>query len=497
MDPMCKHVHHNVKSFEYQVRGPIVQSAYHLAEQLRKSPEKYKFKKVHMCNIGNPQSCGQKPITFMRQMLSACLHPPLLEAAVFPADVCRRAREILVNNKGFGGYSQSQGFLCVRKTVASFLGRRDGFPSDSDNIFLCNGASEGIKHVMNMLIRDESDGIMVPIPQYPLYSAAIQLNGGTKVGYFLDEENGWSVNVEEMQRAYDEATARGVSTRAIVVINPGNPTGQVLDAKNIAKIIDFAHNKNLFLIADEVYQHNVYDPSLSFVSFRKILLSKKVDQPLLSFDSASKGLFGECGVRAGYVELLNCSSEFRDLYLKMASISLCSNIIGQIALTVMCDPPSESDESFTLFKQETTAIFESLSRRAELVSRELSQIKGVTCNSVKGAMYAFPALTLSPAIAEEARKRKCSPDEFYCLQLLEEEGICVVPGTGFCQKNGTFHMRITILPQEDEFGEILTRFKNFHLRFSERYEMKNGTQDNKVNGIQEKDVQINGSEKAV
>ena len=145
--------------------------------------------------------------------------------------------------------------------------------SDPETIFLTNGASEGAKHIIEMLIAAPSDGIMIPIPQYPLYSAAIRKCGGVQVDYYPDEESGWTLDRAMLEESLDEAAGEGVTVKAIVVINPGNPTGAILDAESIGEVIDFAEEHGLAIIADEVYQDNLY--GAEFVSFAKVLGSAK------------------------------------------------------------------------------------------------------------------------------------------------------------------------------------------------------------------------------
>jgi aspartate/methionine/tyrosine aminotransferase len=138
---------------------------------------------------------------------------------------------------------------------------------------------------------------MIPIPQYPIYSASLDLYGGHKVGYFLNEENNWDLNMEELERSLKEATENGIEVRGLVLINPGNPTGQVLSESAVQDIVKFCSKHNLVLLADEVYQENIYDEELTFTSCKKAAnecgLTDKIE--MASFHSTSKGLYGECG----------------------------------------------------------------------------------------------------------------------------------------------------------------------------------------------------------
>ena len=155
-----------------------------------------------------------------------------------------------------GAYtSNSKGNTIVRKTVANYIESRDGpaVKADWNNIYLTNGASEGVRQAFKLLIRDQKDGIMVPIPQYPLYSALLTLDGGTMVKYFLDEDKNWGINPEEIVMRVKNAKDLGINLRGMVVINPGNPTGNVLRRKDIEEIIKICYENEIVLIADEVY----------------------------------------------------------------------------------------------------------------------------------------------------------------------------------------------------------------------------------------------------
>lgn len=153
-----------------------------------------------------------------------------------------------------GAYNVSaKGFLICRKKIAEFISRRDGVFADEKHIYMTNGASEGCKLGLRLAIRDENDGVLLPIPQYPLYSATMSLWKGTVLPYHLDEENKWGLKVEDLEKQVHVAQKQGVNTRAIVVINPGNPTGAVLSEQNIEDIILFCHKHGIMILADEVY----------------------------------------------------------------------------------------------------------------------------------------------------------------------------------------------------------------------------------------------------
>ena len=444
-----------VRDTQYAVRGPIVTRAEELARQGRH---------IVYCNIGNPQSLGQRPISWVRQVLALVEYPPLLDllpAGALPADAIEAARRVLrESGHGVGAYTESKGFLFVRQAVADFVRARDAIATDPEAIYLTDGASKAVQSVLRLLISDERDAILIPLPQYPLYSATITLYGGAQAPYTLDESAGWGISRDLLERAHAEAVGRGLRVRGIVVINPGNPTGGVLDAKQVEMVLAFARDHRLAVLADEVYQDNVYAPGARFVSFASVLERRELrDVSLFSFHSTSKGYLGECGHRGGYVECRNVPAPVLDELTKLQSVSLCANSVGQIVTYLLVRPPRPGDPSFATWDAERRNVLETLARKAALVARGLDSVEGISCAPVAGAMYAFPRITLPPGVGDEA----------YCLALLEETGICVVPGSGFGQAPGTSHFRTTILPPLEEIEGVVRRLADFHREFTRRH----------------------------
>lgn len=449
MSVRLENIGRGVRETQYAVRGPIVARAQELEQQGRE---------IIWCNIGNPQSLGQRPLTWVRQALALAEYPALAEQAVFPADVVEVAREIQRGTRhGLGVYTESKGFRFVRDAVAAFIQARDGIPADPEAIYLTDGASKAAQAVLNLLISGPQDGVLIPIPQYPLYSATITLYGGSQVPYLLDEANDWRLTREELDRAMAEARLRGVTPRAIVVINPGNPTGAVLGQAEVEMVLDFARANDLAVLADEVYQENVYRPGDRFVSFAGVLEAKGLRQvSLFSFHSTSKGLLGECGHRGGYVECRNLAPDVMHLVVKLQSVSLCANTAGQIVTYLMVRPPAPGGPSHARWLAERREILGSLAKRARLLEEGLNAVPGIHCNAVAGAMYAFPRITLPPGVT----------DEQYCMALLEQTGICVVPGSGFGQAPGTWHFRTTILPPVEQIERVVLRLGDFHREYT-------------------------------
>jgi aspartate/methionine/tyrosine aminotransferase len=460
----------SLRRMQYAVRGEVVMKADQLAAQ---------GKKIIYTNVGNPHAVGQKPITFYRQVLALCDlpavngvdHPsaPLL----FSADVLERAREMreIVGPSGTGAYTNSQGLVGIRQHVAAYIQDRDGHPAFEGDIFLTDGASSAIEMVLNALIAHDTDAIMTPIPQYPIYSALITRLGGRKIGYELDESRGWGISRDELEKRLAEARDRGLLVKGLAMINPGNPTGQVMQREDIETICTFCVDNGIVLLADEVYQRNVYAPDREFISAKKVAMETPGCEhlELVSFHSTSKGLIGECGRRGGYMELHGIDPYVQSQIYKLASSGLCSGVAGQIVTSLMVNGPKEGGESYDKFVEEERTIFESLARRAKTIVEGLNKIDGIDCEKAEGAMYAFPRLTLPKKAVEYAEAHDTTPDSLYALSLLEETGICVVPASGFGQKDGRIGFRTTFLPPEDELNYAVEEFGRHHKLFCEKY----------------------------
>jgi alanine transaminase len=399
----------NIKNFEYAVRGSIAIRAMQIEREMEKG-FKYPFEKIVHLNIGNPQNLGQKPITFNREVLASCLHDdPEKNKLIFSPEAVERANYYLshIEHRAVGAYTDSPGIRVIMREVRDFIQNRDNVEVDEDNIYLTNGASEGIGQILRLLIQEENDGIMIPTPQYPIYSALVTRFGGKQIKYYLDESRGWGLNYDELERSYSESLDAGANPKAIVIINPGNPTGQVLKEEDLARVLQFAHDKQLFVIADEVYQKNIYVDK-EFVSTRRALHNLGApynrDIELASFHSLSKGLLGECGLRGGYMELLNLDDFAKQMLYKGKAVNLCSNTIGQIGVGLMVNPPTAktvSKECFDQYRKEEDAIFKGLQGRAKMLSQKLNEMEGVSCNDVEGAMYAFPKIQLPSKYLDE------------------------------------------------------------------------------------------------
>lgn len=437
-------------------------------------------KEVIFTNIGNPQALGQRPLTFIRQVLSLVLNPALLESRAirdeYPNDAINRAKEYLkmLSGGSAGAYTDAKGVPGIRVDVAAFIEARDGFAVDPDDIFITDGASSIVRAFMRCAIRSKGDGVLVPLPQYPLYSASIAMCGGTLVSYALDESAGWSLDINGVRKALQEARSKGVDVRAMVVINPGNPTGQSLSITQQEEVLAFCSAEGIILIADEVYQENIFNPDKPFTSFHKVYKSGPCTHlEMMSLHSASKGSIGECGLRGGYGHLLNVNPFLKAELYKYLAVSLSPNVVGNLLVGLMVRPPPSAGASYTKFKQERKAIIESMARRARAIAVAFNECEGITCQPTDGAMYSYPSLSLPVNAIVAAQAVGLQPDVFYCLELLKSTGISTVPGSGFGQIPGTFHLRTTILPPEEQLKIVIERFKSFHTNFMERYRKKN------------------------
>lgn len=477
-----KSLNKNIVDAEYAIRGPIPTRAEELEFQLNTSDENKElpFSNVVYANIGNPQQLDQKPLTFSRQVISILQYPELLNqrdvltsSGLYKNDAFDRANKLLSQiGKSVGAYSGTQGIYGIRETVSRFISKRDGFPSNPDDIFLTDGASKAAAYLLSILCQDKSTGILIPIPQYPLYTASITMYNATMLPYYLDEETNWSTNAEEIEKTVIESIAKGVIPRVIVVINPGNPTGAVLSFNTIAKIFKIAAKYGIVVIADEVYQNNIYYEDVEFHSMKKVLRTLQRDEngyenvQLASLHSTSKGVFGECGQRGGYMEITGFDDDVRQVITKLASISICSVITGQALVDLMVDPPQIGDESYELDKNERDTIHNNMKERGFLLYNTFSKLEGIQCQRPQGAMYLFPTLLLPQKALDEASRLNLLPDEFYCLRLLEATGICTVPGSGFGQVKGTWHVRTTFLAPGTQW---IKNWETFHKTFYDQY----------------------------
>lgn len=394
---------HKLKEHASKSRGPLTPSD----SEDSNSSSPLPFDNVISANIGNPQQLDQKPVTFFRQVLALLEnpklldHPDVLESTFgYPSDAIERARWLLSEIGSVGAYSQSAGAPAIRQSVAKFIEQRDGYPADWQNCYLSAGASSGVNTLMHIICSSPSTGVLVPIPQYPLYTATLSVLNARCVPYYLDESKQWGTSMDVIKSSYEAAIKDGTDVRAIVVINPGNPTGASLSESDIKEVLSFAAENNLVVMADEVYQTNVFVGK--FHSFKSVLRSLQADKSnngkydnleLASLHSISKGMIGECGHRGGYFELVGFDEEVRAQIFKFISIVLCPPVIGQCLVEMMVNPPKKGEPSWELYNEEVNVVKQGLYERAMALYEAFNKMEGVECGEPQ--VCSFSSLTVA------------------------------------------------------------------------------------------------------
>uniref|UniRef100_H2ZRX1 alanine transaminase n=1 Tax=Latimeria chalumnae TaxID=7897 RepID=H2ZRX1_LATCH len=441
-----------VKAVEYAVRGPIVIKAGEIEKELQQGIKK-PFSEVIKANIGDAHAMGQQPITFLRQVVALCTYPELLDSPSFPEDAKRRAERILQSCGGHsldtGAYSASQGLDCIREDVAMYMKKRDGgVPVDPNNIYLTTGASDGIANILKLLVSGEGNsrtGVMIPIPQYPLYSAAISELGAVQINYYLDEENCWALDVNELRRAVNQAKEY-CDPKVVCLINPGNPTGRISTCSQREISVHFSTQCFFFFFLNKVYQDNVYAEGCQFHSFKKVLYEMGPEYfssvELASFHSTSKGYMGECGYRGGYMEVIHLDPEVKAQLVKLLSVRLCPPVPGQAAMDVVVNPPQPGEESYEQFIKNGGIEIGNTGEKTFVTLSLFNMGRQLRINWAKAKCQSdFPNPVNTRFPNDLLKAHGMPPDMFYCMRLLEQTGICVVPGSGFGQKEGTYHFR--------------------------------------------------------
>ncbi|XP_041849597.1 alanine aminotransferase 2-like isoform X3 [Melanotaenia boesemani] len=432
------------------------------------------YKEVIDVSWGDPHRAGVKPLTFVRQVLAACLYPQLIDSDKLPVDVRQRAQMLLGRCAGgsVGSYTATAGIPKIVQRVSEFITRRDGgVPSNPKNIYISPGSQWALTNIFNILANADASprtGVLAPVPCHSTTILSIMQQGAMVVPYHLNEEQGWALQVEELQQALE--SAKGVCNPvALYVINPGNPAGLIQSRKSMQEVIQFVSEKKLFLLADEVYQDCVHGENSKFVSYKRVLkemgppLSETVE--LASFHSASKGFMGECGLRGGYVELVNLDPAVMKYIYTLFSTDACAPILGQIALDLMTHPPQQGDPSYPLYYQETEHIRATLIQNVKKAFEAVNSLPGFSCQPVQGGAFAFPRVHLPPKAIQKAKEEGLKPDTFYCIKLLEEVGVMTSPGAEYGQKEGTYHIRFCIMTTQELMEEFLNRLTNFQIKF--------------------------------
>ena len=384
----------------YDIRGPIMDAARQMEDE---------GQKIIKLNLGN--------------------------LAVFGFDAPEEIQQDMIRNlPNSAGYSDSKGIFAARKAVMHETQKQGIKGVTLDDIYLGNGASELITMATNALL-DNGDELLLPMPDYPLWTAATSLSGGTPVHYLCDEANGWMPNLDDIRA---KITPR---TKALAVINPNNPTGVLYSDDLLKSLVEIARENGLVILADEVYDKVLYDGVK-----HTAMASLSTDVLTLTFNSLSKS-YRSCGYRAGWLVVSGdkkAASDYIEGLNMLSNMKLCSNVPGQWAIqTALGGYQSIND-----------LVCEGgrLRRQRDLAYDLITAIPGVSCVKPVAALYMFPKL--DPAVYPIADDRQ------FFLELLRETRVMLVQGTGF-NWTAPDHFRIVFLPHEDDLREAIGRIATF------------------------------------
>ncbi len=342
--------------------------------------------------------------------------------------------DVIVNLSNASGYTDSKGLFAARKAIMHYTQEKKIPGVDLDDVIIGNGVSELIVMAMQGLLED-GDEVLIPAPDYPLWTAAVRLAGGTPRHYICDEANGWLPDTADIRAKI------GRRTRAIVIINPNNPTGALYPDDLLRELVEIARAHHLIVYADEVYDKTLYDGAThtSIASLAEDLL-------FVTFNGLSKN-YRACGYRTGWLVVSGEKHLARD-YIEgldiLASMRLCANVPGQYAVqTALGGYQSIRD---------LVAPTGRLCRQRDLAWQLITQIPGVSCVKPKAALYLFPRL--------DPKLYPIKDDQAFVLELLEEERVLVVQGTGFNWPHPD-HFRLVFLPNSDDLTEAIGRIARF------------------------------------
>jgi len=392
----------------YDIRGPVLDKARLMEEEGHK---------IIKLNIGNLAVFGLEP----------------------PDEI---VQDIIRNLPAAAGYTDSKGLFAPRKSVVHYTQEKGIAGVTVDDVYLGNGASELIVMALNALL-DNGDQVLVPAPDYPLWTAAVSLSGGTPVHYLCDEGAGWLPDLDDIRR---KITPR---TRGIVVINPNNPTGALYPPDLLQEIVEIARQHQLIVFADEIYDKTLYDENT-----HTSVAALSDDVLTVTFNGLSKN-YRSCGYRAGWMVVSGDKRHARD-YIEglnmLASMRLCANTPGQLAIqTALGGYQSIKD---------LVAPTGRLCRQRDLAYELLSQIPGVSVVKPKAALYMFPRLDPTMYPIED--------DQQFAYELLADEKVLIVQGTGFNWPTPD-HFRLVFLPSTDDLTEAIGRIERFLAHYRKRH----------------------------
>jgi len=394
----------------YDIRGPVMERAKQMEEE---------GQRIIKLNIGN-------------------LAPFGFEA---PEEI---QRDVILNMPNSSGYSDSKGMFAARKAIMHYCQSKNIRGVGLEDIYIGNGASELIVMAMQGLL-NTGDEVLVPAPDYPLWTAAVTLAGGTPRHYICDEQNDWMPDLADMRSKITP------NTRAIVIINPNNPTGALYSDELLREVVQIAREHELIIFADEIYDKMLYDGAT-----HTSIASLADDILFITMNGLSKN-YRACGYRAGWMVVSGEKKHAQD-YINgltiLASMRLCSNVPGQFAIqTALGGYQSIND---------LVAPGGRLCKQRDLAYQLLTAIPGVTCVKPKAALYLFPRL--------DPKIYPIEDDQQFILELLEAEKVLVVQGSGFNWIHPD-HIRVVFLPNVDDLVEAIGRIA----RFLESYRKKCGT----------------------
>lgn len=410
----------NLLHINYAIGGEIETRAAQISSDLLLHPNRYPFKSLCETHKANPKLYGFPSFSFYRQVLSILLNPSEIKNPSIPIDIRSRAKFYLSQiDNNIGSLSPASGYGFIRQNVAKFINKQSGMALKKEDVILTEGSCQAINLVFSAIIGSKKDAIMVPSPNFPLITSLVALNNGNLVYYSLDEDYDWQYSLSDIENQFTQS--KDLKIKAIFLINPGNPTSKVLRLENLQKLIKFCWKNRVLLLCDEVYQENVYNGT-HFVPIMAALNSMPEPYNGLEafcFNSTSKGLISEGGVRGGYLAMANIDPEVKKYIERLRSIQMCSNTIGQILVDLMVNPPCIEDcheETVQAYEEEKKGFLNTLARRAEIANEMFQKMKNLTCQTIEATFYAFPNLKFSKGIQEKASERGMAPDLFYSME---------------------------------------------------------------------------------
>ena len=339
-------------------------------------------------------------------------------------------QDVMKNMQISASYSDSKGLFASREAIAWEMRRKGVQDVSVDDVYIGNGASELIAMSLSALL-NPGDEVLIPSPDYPLWTSCVSLSGGKPIHYLCDEKANWTPDLNDMDKKINE------NTKAIVIINPNNPTGALYSIDILKGILEIAKRHGLLVLADEVYEKILYD------EVKHTAIASLSDEVLcLTFNSLSKN-YRACGYRAGWMVISGPKKpalDFIEGLDTLASMRLCSNTLGQIAI------------QSALTKFQNIQLHQRLGNQRHIAYDMLSSIPGVTCVKPQGALYLFPKLCpqMYPILDDKA----------FVLELLLQQKVLIVQGSGFNHDSPT-HFRIAFLPDEDELKHALKGIEAF------------------------------------